>query len=103
MSADDGIDSSDDAAADADGASVTSVSDALFLLDGADETTGAIMDAADETSVSCEKLLQCCDQLTMTGAPAPVLAACFAQQWDGGDPSACDMVLAGLIGAGICP
>ena len=97
------IDNSNDAAAGADGAWVTNLSDAPLLVKGADKSSGATTDAADETASSCERLLQCCNQLATTGAPVPVLAACFAQPWDGGNPGACDMVLTGLSGAGFCP
>lgn len=102
MRPDASIDNSNPAPGDA-GASVPNPSDALFLVDGRDESSGAITDAADETASLCEQLLQCCNQLMTTGAPLPVLATCFAQPWDGGDSSSCDMVLAGLSGAGFCP
>jgi hypothetical protein len=100
MRTDGDTDSSSYASVAMDGSSATSASDA-FLPDGADQSSDAIADAADDAVSTCARLLQCCDQL-MTIAPPPILATCFAQPWDAGE-GACDMVLAGFTGAGFCP
>ena len=73
-----GTDSSSDASVVIDHASDTSAND-VFLSDVSDASSGAITDASDERVSACAQLLQCCNQLTMTGALPPVLATCFAQ------------------------
>jgi hypothetical protein len=67
---------------------------------GPDQFAAADPDASDDAASACDQLMQCCNQLTMAGAAAPILAACLAEQADAGG---CDALLADFTAAGLCP